>query len=260
MPSWRQVAIESWQRFGEYLPEMQRPWSAALVWGGFVVVQGVALSVALVITRSAPHGALLAQGLLIIWGAVWMYGGFWRHRVSYRQRYGMQAYRLLFVRFLFPALTVLAAAAIFPVFVPGPPLLPPIVAYGAAAYLLVTMELMALRGADLFWNVDVRAFVYSVYPERGRVITSGIFQWVRHPVYSAAVRMTIGLAALRNNLDAFLCAALIAVAAVAWAGVEERALEERDPQYADYRQRVAAFCVRTPIGFWRYLLTGRSAR
>lgn len=258
MPSWRQVAVESWRRFGEYLPEMQRLWSAALVWGGFVGGQGVLLSLALLVAQKAPGGALLAQLLLIMWGAVWMYGGFWRHRVAYRQRYGLQAYRQLFFRFLFPALVGVAAAAIFPAFIAGEPFLPPIIAYGVAAYLLATMELIALRGAELFWSFDLRAFVYSVFPERGRVITGGIFQWLRHPVYSAAVRMTCGLAALRNDLAAFLCAGLIAAAMMVWAGVEERALEERDPQYSIYRQRVAAFWVRNPLGFWRYLLTGRS--
>jgi protein-S-isoprenylcysteine O-methyltransferase Ste14 len=258
MPSWRQVAVESWQRFGEYLPEMRRPWSVALVWGGFICAQGVALGLALVVARAVPYGAVLAQGFFIVWSGVWMYGGFWRHRVAYRRRYAEQAYRRLFFRFLFPAAIGAATAMIFPAFVAGKPLLPPIVAYSIAAYLLVSMELLGLRGAELFWNFDLRAFVYSVFPERGRPLTAGIFQWLRHPIYSAAARMTLGLAALRNDRAAFLCAGLIAAAVRLWAAIEERALEERDPQYVVYRRRVPAFWVRDPLRFWRYLLTGHS--
>jgi protein-S-isoprenylcysteine O-methyltransferase Ste14 len=185
-----------------------------------------------------------------------MYAGFWRHRGAYRERYGMQAYRQLFFRFLLPAVVGIGAALYFPVLVDGPPLLPPLIAYSLAVYLMISIQLIEVHSIALFWDFEWRSFVYSVFPERGRVVTAGIFHWLRHPVYSAAMRFTFALALVRNNWSAVLCAALVSMVLWCWAGVEERELEQKDAAYARYRKRVPAFFVVRLLSFWRYLLTG----
>jgi protein-S-isoprenylcysteine O-methyltransferase Ste14 len=96
-----------------------------------------------------------------------------------------------------------------------------------------------------------------VFPERGQLLTSGILRWLRHPVYSAAMRFAFGLAALRNNSLALLCAAITAMGLWLWARMEERDLEEFEPSYAEYRKSVPAFFVARPARFWSFLLTGR---
>ena len=184
--------------------------------------------------------------------------GFRRHRIAYRERYGVLAYRHLFFCFLIPFVVVGAAAVVFPFFVSGRPLLPRVVAYTVAAYLLVTMALLEARGTEIFWDMEWRAFVYNVFPERGRVVTSGIFGWLRHPLYSAAMRFAFGVALMRNNLPALLCAGLVGMGLWLLGAVEERELVQRDPQYAAYRAAVPAFCAAHPVRFWRYLLTGHT--
>jgi len=258
MPSTKQIALESWRRFGEFVPELQRPRRAALVFGGTTVACAGGLVAGTKIAAALPYGALWVQSFFVLWAGAWMYGGFWMHRAAYRARYGAAAYRYLFFRFILPAVGGAGAALNFPVLIGGPPLLPPASAYVTAGYLLLAATLIEIRGKELFWNIDLRAFVYSVFPERGAMLTSGIFQWLRHPVYSTAVRFAVGVALLRNNLHAVLCAAFIAAALWLWAGIEERELERVDPRYADYRRRVPAFFVLPPVGFWRYLLTGKS--
>jgi protein-S-isoprenylcysteine O-methyltransferase Ste14 len=184
-----------------------------------------------------------------------MFAGFWNRRAAYRQRYGMLAYRRL-LRFLVPALAVGMAALYFPALVGGQRLLPPVVAYSFAAYLLVTTQLIELRGREVFWNIELRAFVYSVFPDRGQVLTSGIFCWLRHPIYSAMMRFTIALALARNNSSALVCAGLTAVGLWGLASVEERDLQGNDAGYAKYCGRVPAFFVPRPMSFWRFLLAG----
>src|SRR5207244_4050514 len=121
--------------------------------------------------------------------------------------------------------------------------LPPVIAYGVAAYLLATMQLLEVRGKEIFWDIEWRAFVYNVFPERGRVVTAGIFHWLRHPVYSAGMRLTIALALLRNNLPALLCAALLVAGLWIWEMIEERDLQQKDANYSMYRRSVPAFFV-----------------
>ena len=257
VPSRLQLLREGWQRLGAFLPEMRQPRCAALIWGGFVLLQGGLLALGHLLAGALPYGALLVQSALVLWAGGWMYCGFWQHRAAYRQRYGALAYRQLFFRFLYPGLVGGATALVFPLCVGGTRLLPPVVAGGVVAYLLVTMELIEIRGKAILWNFDLRAFVYSVFPERGRIITAGTFACLRHPVYSAGMRCTIGLALIRNNASALLCAALIAAALAVLAHLEERDLQRNDPAYAMYRRRVPAFFHLSPLRFWRCLLAGQ---
>ncbi|MCS6863101.1 MAG: hypothetical protein NZT92_22575, partial [Abditibacteriales bacterium] len=233
---------------------------AGLVVGWLFVLCGLFLLGGVMVARAMPYGGLLAQSGFVLWIGVWWYSGFWRLRAVYRERYGRGAYRQLCLRFFLPGLTGGIAALIFPVFMSGPRLLPPVVAYSLAAYLLVTMELLGQRGKELFYNLDLRMFVYSVFPEEGRVITSGVFAWLRHPIYSAFLRWVFALGLLRNNAQALLCAGVIATGLWFWARVEERELAARDAGYEDYRRRVPAFFVTPPARlwrFWRFLVTGK---
>lgn len=256
----KQILRESWQRFCEYVPEMRHRWFAWLVFGWLFVVCGLFLSGGVMVARALPYGGLLAQSGFLLWIGLLWYGGFWQQRVVYRERYGREAYRQLCFRFFLPGLAGGIAALIFPAFISGRQLLPSVVAYSLAAYLLVTMELLGKRGKELFYNIDLRMFIYSVFPEEGQVITSGIFVWLRHPIYSAFLRFVLAMGLLRNNAQALLCAGVIAVGLWFWARVEERELTVRDAGYEDYRRRVPAFFVTPPARlwqFWRFLVTGK---
>lgn len=237
---------------------MRRPWRAALLWGGMTVGSVLCLLLGAMLGHATLYAPVLVQSAFVLWAGGWMFLGFRRQRITYRERYGTLAYRQLFFRFLVPFVVVGAAAAVFPSLVGGPPLLPRVLAYGASAYLLVTMALLELRGEEIFWDIEWRAFVYNVFPERGRLVTSGLFSWVRHPIYSAAIRFALGLALVRNNVPALLCALLVAMGVWLLGAAEERDLRERDPQYAAYRAAVPAFFATHPVRFWRYLLTGHA--
>jgi len=261
MPSTRGMLRESWRRFGEFVPQMRRPWFAAMIVGLVAVVCGLLLAGGYFVDRAVPYGGVAVHAAFGLWAGAWMRGGFWPRRAAYRQRYGRWAYRQLCFRFLLPALLGGLPALFFPVLVGGPPLWVPGIAYGLAAYLLLTTILMARRGRELFWNMDLRAFVYSVFPDQGPVLTSGMFAWLRHPVYSAFLRWSFALALVRNNLPALLCAGLSAAGFWLWSRVEERELVERDAGYQEYRRRVPASFLIRPLHlgrFWRFLVTGRA--
>ncbi len=238
---------------------MGRPWCAALVWGGVTLAATLCLLLGRAVARASPRAGPLVESAFVAWAGAWMLAGFWTHRAPYRERYGLLAYRYLFFRFLLPFFVGGIAALYFPLLVDGKQMLPPVIAYGLAVYLLFTVQLIEVRGKEIFWDTEWRAFVYSVFPERGRIATSGIFSWLRHPVYSAGIRMTFALALLRNNVSAVLCAALVAAGLRFWGSIEERDLEHRDAAYEGYRRRVPAFFVSDPIRFWRFLLTGKEA-
>jgi protein-S-isoprenylcysteine O-methyltransferase Ste14 len=259
MPTAEQILRESWLRWAEYLPDIQRPWRAARIAGLVALTCGLLLAGGYLVDQAVPYGGVAVHAGFWLWAGAWMRGGFWPRREEYRRRFGMLAYRQLCVRFLLPAVLGGLPALFFPVLVGGEPLLPPWLAYAAAGYLLITSLLLAARGPELFLRWDLRAFVYSVFPKEGQVLFSGVFTWLRHPVYSAFVRWSFALALVRNNAGALACAGLTAVGLWLWSRVEERELVERDASYESYRRRVPALAVIWPVPlvrFWRFLATG----
>jgi len=75
----------------------------------------------------------------------------------------------------------------------------------------------------------------------GLLVTSGPYRRVRHPMYTS-VLMAAAAAAVKSHqiVDAGLWLALLAVLLVK-AGIEERALMIRFPDYQDYKSRTTEF-------------------
>lgn len=81
--------------------------------------------------------------------------------------------------------------------------------------------------------------VVRVQSERGhRVIDTGPYAWVRHPMYSGAVLYFAAIALLLGSWWGLVLSAVFFVLFGIRAGLEERALVDGLPGYADYLARV----------------------
>jgi len=81
--------------------------------------------------------------------------------------------------------------------------------------------------------------------EGGQLILTGPYRWVRHPMYSALLLCGVGAVfqSARPGLALAALGLLYAVLRVK-AGVEERAMAESHPGYADFTRRVGRFVPR----------------
>jgi protein-S-isoprenylcysteine O-methyltransferase Ste14 len=107
-------------------------------------------------------------------------------------------------------------------------------ALGLAMYLLST--------AFIMWVFRVNSFaapVVKVQAERHHhVISSGPYAFVRHPMYSGVMLFFVGVPLLLGSWWGVAIAPAFAVLFAIRARIEERALVEGLPDYADYAARV----------------------
>jgi protein-S-isoprenylcysteine O-methyltransferase Ste14 len=113
----------------------------------------------------------------------------------------------------------------------------------------VPLELQALGLAMLLcstgfilWVMRENSFaapVIKLQTERGhRVVSTGPYAWVRHPMYSGSVLFFVGAPLLLGSWWGVAMSPLFAVLFAIRAGIEERALIAGLPDYADYAARV----------------------
>jgi protein-S-isoprenylcysteine O-methyltransferase Ste14 len=110
-----------------------------------------------------------------------------------------------------------------------------------------------LVGSSVFimWVMHENSFasaVVRVQTERGhRVVSSGPYAWVRHPMYSGTILFLVGASLLLGSWWGVAISPLFAVLFAVRAGIEERALIAGLPDYADYAARVR---YRLAPGLW----------
>ena len=107
---------------------------------------------------------------------------------------------------------------------------------GAAAVVasaLVVMRAVADLGASLTPMPRPRA--------DGRLIESGIYARIRHPIYAGLMLASFGWSALTGSIGAFATAMVLAALLDAKARREETWLLERYDAYAEYRRRSKRF-------------------
>ena len=107
---------------------------------------------------------------------------------------------------------------------------------------LVLLAAAIALGAWTLWHN--RPGNFNIRPEpkaSGRLVTGGPYRHLRHPMYSALLLFCA--AEVVAYMDAWKLAALALMVVVLWckAGVEERGLRQRYPEYAGYAARVKRF-------------------
>lgn len=86
----------------------------------------------------------------------------------------------------------------------------------------------------------------TIYTDQ-KLVVSGIYGWVRHPLYASLIWMFFGACLVFPNLAAFLATALVFVPFMyRRARLEELLLAREFPEYAGYQRRTGMFFPKWP--------------
>ena len=102
--------------------------------------------------------------------------------------------------------------------------------------------MLVFSSGFILWVMRANSFaapVIKLQTERGhRVISTGPYAWVRHPMYSGTVLFFVGMPLLLGSWWGVALSPLFIVLFAIRAGIEERALLAGLPGYTDYAARV----------------------
>jgi len=120
--------------------------------------------------------------------------------------------------------------------------------WATPGWVLVISAMLTLGGLALVLAAALR-LGHSLTPtpvpnDRGALTTGGLYRLVRHPIYSGALAIVLGVALRSGNLVSIPIALLAIVFFDAKARWEERLLSEHYHGYADYAARTPRFVPR----------------
>jgi protein-S-isoprenylcysteine O-methyltransferase Ste14 len=100
---------------------------------------------------------------------------------------------------------------------------------------------LTLAGTLLaFWSAWHLGTSFSLLPQARRLVTTGPYRYVRHPIYLGGLLITIGEVWLRFSPLVVVLNVLFVAAQIVRLRYEEQVLSRAFPEYAAYRARTSA--------------------
>ncbi len=104
--------------------------------------------------------------------------------------------------------------------------------------LVVVGAVVGIGGA---WSLKPNRTIFPRPKEESYLVQAGIYQYVRHPLYLSLIALGLGWALLWASWPTALATAVMAVFLDRKADREEKWLQEKFPDYPEYRHRVKRF-------------------
>lgn len=184
-----------------------------------------------------------------------LYAGFIRKRNSYLCRFGKAAYKQAAMQFLLPYGAFWLSTTTMPLWVPGkrvfdlfPTAIPGVI--------FVVLGILLIRKTAFSLGIDRLIYVYSYYPQDAPLVKSKVFEFIRHPAYTAWLCLGLGFFFIRGSLSSLACFVLNFAAIIILIRHEERdIIGNFKEDYHAYQRNVPCIFSNKPLAFLRFLFS-----
>lgn len=112
----------------------------------------------------------------------------------------------------------------------------------AFIFVLILINALMVGGfAITFLSVLNLRSAFAIMAEARKLVRSGFFRWVRHPIYTGNFIMLLGALLLHLSVTTALIYVAMVIGHVYRARLEERKLTEVFPEYEEYRRATGMF-------------------
>ena len=103
------------------------------------------------------------------------------------------------------------------------------------------------------FSTDIETYLHLLYPEKGRLLTNGLYKYIRHPRYLGRGFIAIGLGVIANNIIAYFVGIIHFLVFCSLIGPEDNELSRRfKDEFLNYKTKVPALIPR--YGNWKEFL------
>ncbi|GEM_PF-1159324 len=210
----------------EKIPELRSSWKTGLIIAFVILVVLAWMIFFWWLDRLIWYGPLVSQLLVALITANLEYMAMVEAPL-FRAKYREQAFRIYFFSRIIPIFVCWSALIFHPLLVRGTQLLPSWIAVPLGIFLVIYCFLLSIPAVTGEISLAHLLGVYTLFPEEGKVIRSGIYTYVRHPIYAGNLCLTLGFALLINNLMAVLTALIFLIPALIEIRLEDDELTRR---------------------------------
>ena len=115
--------------------------------------------------------------------------------------------------------------------------------------IVVILGILIRRPSGGF-DADIDTYLYLMFPENGRLVSGGMYQYIRNPRYLSRGFMAVGLGIVANNILAIIVGFIHFLAFCSLILTEDKELIRRfGDDFKEYRKRVPALFPK--FGNWR---------
>lgn len=180
--------------------------------------------------------------------------GFLGKKEIYLKRFGKAAYRKAFFRFLLPYSIFWWGAASMPLWVPGERILR-LIPFSILGAIFIALAGLFIIKTQVVFGMDYFAFTHFYFPQEAKLVTSKIFGFIRHPIYTAWIYLGIGFFLIRGSLTSLASAIVNITVICVLSEMEERdIIKYFKEDYRAYKNSVPPFFPKKPVAFLKFLL------
>jgi len=243
----------------DHLPSLNKWYNVIVLYAVQLLIFIAVIAFFWWISSKIYYGAILGQiivSTLLVFHFIYIANKSKKIKDEYRKKYENLAGQYFWYYYQSYTIPVISAAFYFslllyngypylPAFIPQQshfitnPLIPFYIALPLGIIIIIFGWLMKRPSGG--YGKDVDDYLYIIYPEKGKLITKGMYKYIRNPQYLARGIISIGFGVVANNISAMVVGFIHFISYCAIIPSEDKEMLRRfGKEFEDYKKRVPA--------------------